>query len=189
MLAGLTNYWQAEPAPSRPWQSLAAILLVLGDRRSLAPYCRQCLHPPAREQRLVGYCFWPDVVTRPYCYLADMRSIAASPVFLPPRARVCCPSGEPAAQSGFAVASRWQRHLPFILGAPLALPVSSDLTTSECSGTETKLAQLQCSGMERRQTDESGPVSGFPYRRGRNRADPDRATGGGVSHTGHLRSP
>jgi len=38
-------------------RSLAAILLVLGDRRSLAPYCCRCL---AREQRLVGYCCsWP----------------------------------------------------------------------------------------------------------------------------------
>jgi hypothetical protein len=34
-------------------RSLAVLLLVLGDRRSLAPYCC-CL---AREQRLVGYCW------------------------------------------------------------------------------------------------------------------------------------
>jgi hypothetical protein len=39
-------------------------------------------------------------------------------------------------------------------------PVSSDLTTSKCSGTETQLAQLQCSGMERRQTVESGQAAG-----------------------------
>ena len=39
-------------------------------------------------------------------------------------------------------------------------PVSSALTTSKCSGTETELAQLQCSGMERRQTDESVQAAG-----------------------------
>jgi hypothetical protein len=36
-------------------RSLAAILLVFGDRRSLAPYYCWCL---ARERRLVGYCLF-----------------------------------------------------------------------------------------------------------------------------------
>jgi hypothetical protein len=52
-------------------RSLAVLLLVLGDRRSLAPYCC-CL---AREQRLVGYC------------LLAGRSLAAILLF---RARTIC---------------------------------------------------------------------------------------------------
>ena len=176
MLAGLTNYWQAEPAPSRPWRSLAAILLILGDRRSLAPYCCGL----AREQRLVGI------------LLLAGRSLAAIWFALFSERDQREPERSEGSSRARSAATRWQRHLPFVFilpGRGRFHPVSSDLTTSECSGTETKLAQLQCSGMERRQSDESGPVSGFPYRRGRNRADPDRATGGGVSHTGHLRSP
>ena len=42
------------------------LLPILGVRHRLAPYCWS----------------WPDEVTRPYCYLADMRSIAASGILL-----------------------------------------------------------------------------------------------------------
>jgi hypothetical protein len=45
-------------------------------------------------------------------------------------------------------------------GARPVLSGLGSLRTSECSGTETEPAELQCSGMERRQTAESGPAAG-----------------------------
>ena len=61
------------------WPCSRIIADVLAVAKPCGPIGRHRLHPPAREQRLVGYCFWPDGVLRPYCYLADMRSIAAFP--------------------------------------------------------------------------------------------------------------
>jgi hypothetical protein len=47
------------------------LLLVLGDRRSLAPYC--CVLP---VRSIAGYCCWPDEVSRPFCFFGRARFVS-----------------------------------------------------------------------------------------------------------------
>ena len=95
-----------------------------------------------------------SLVVFPRIYPGEWFSRYASRLLLIRRTRSVARVRRREPRSGEVLAAR------ATLGSGRFLTVSSDLQTSECSGTETELAQLQCSGMERRQTVESGQAAG-----------------------------